>query len=241
MEEAFIGEAEVHLWSSTLSLRESSRRQLYQTLSEEERGRAARFRFAQDQHAYVTSRGLLRAILSRYLNEAPDQIAITYGSNGKPYLSGSPVCFNVAHSRQLVVFALAREERLGIDIEHIQPMENLEEVARQFFSLAEYEDLLQIPEHQRVDAFFRCWTRKEAYVKATGKGLQTELDRFQVSLKPDEPTRFVAMADGRNNPCEWSLLDWVPEKGYAGAIAIYGVGWQTVEIPAARVRNLLDL
>ena len=239
--QASISEAEVHLWSSTLPLRESSRNQLYQTLSEEERERAARFRFAQDRNGYVTSRGLLRAILSRYLNQAPGGIAITYGMNGKPTLSGSPVCFNVAHSGQLVVFALAREERLGIDIEHIRPMDNLEEVARQFFSLAEYEDLLQIPEHGRLDAFFRCWTRKEAYVKATGKGLQAELDRFQVSLKPGEPTRFIAMNDGRNNSSDWSLFDWTPKKGYAGAIAIYGIGWRTVEIPAAQVGSLLGL
>ena len=235
-----LGEAEVHLWSSSLSLRESSRDKFYRTLSAEERERAANFRFPEHRDAYIVSRGLLRAILSQYSNEAPERLVISYGSNGKPRLVGAPIYFNVAHSGQRVVFAIAREQMLGVDIELVRLMPNLEEIAMQFFSVPEYEDLLQVPEQERVNAFFRCWTRKEAYVKATGDGLQERLDQFQVSLKPGEPAKFVVIDAGRADAGHWSLFDWSPEKGYAGAIAVYGTGWQLIEIPAARVQNLID-
>ncbi len=237
---SWIGEAEIHLWSSTLSLRESSRGKFYRTLSAEERERAANFRFSGHRDAYIVSRGLLRSILSQYSNEAPQQLVISYGSNGKPKLEDSPVYFNVAHSGQRVVFALARERMLGIDIELVRPMPNLEEIAMQFFSVPEYEDLLQVPEQERVSAFFRCWTRKEAYVKATGDGLQAKLDQFQVSLKPEEPARFVSIDADLTHAGQWSLFDWSPEKGYAGAVAVYGTGWQLIETPAVRVQNFID-
>ena len=120
---------------------------------------------------------------------------------------------------------------MGVDVEHIRPLSDLESIAKQFFSLAEYQDLLALERCQRCEGFFNCWTRKEAYVKALGDGLYAPLDQFQVTLRPGEPAAFVASQSDPTLPSTWSLFNLRPHHQYAAAVAIFGKEWQVVERP----------
>lgn len=224
-----LADHEIHLWSSSVLKTESIKEKLYSTLSPDERERAARFRFSEQRRAYIVTRGLLRSILSCYVGIKPGKLQFAYGVRGKPTLTDIPIYFNVSHSKDMAVYAIAREAKLGVDVEYIRPMPDLESIAKQFFSAAEYDDLLALEVGQRCEAFFNCWTRKEAYLKAIGEGLYAPLDQFQVTLKLGHAPSFVTIQGLQNLAAEWSLFDWKPTEQYAGAIAIYGNKWRVTE------------
>jgi 4'-phosphopantetheinyl transferase len=212
---------EIHVWHAALDRDENVIAQLETTLSLEENVRADRFHFANDKNRFVVARGLLRELLGRYLHRAPASLEFSYGQHGKPSLSGgnvsSGLCFNLSHSSGLVVYAIARERNLGIDVEHVRAEFAGEDIARRYFSVREVSDLRTLPPEAKVEGFFHCWTRKEAYLKATGMGLQIPLDSFSVSLLPENPVLFL----GGVEAC-WHLAAYHPAGGYVAAVAYDG-------------------
>src|SRR5271165_6534531 len=186
----------------------------------EERDRANRFRLEKLKHSYILCRGALRVLLAHYLECSPKDVEFIFGRKGKPALRGtSPLRFNVSHSADMALFAFTLDCEVGVDVERIRELAELESIASHFFCADETAALLSLsPELRRV-AFFRCWTRKEAYIKAVGDGLSIPLDRFQVTLLPEDRSRLVHIANDMQVGLEWTLnhLDLAP--GYIGGLA----------------------
>jgi 4'-phosphopantetheinyl transferase len=173
---------------------------------------------------------VLRDILSRYLGVPPSALVFRYSTYGKPALAAgfdaARVCFNISHSHEMALFAVTCEREIGVDIEHLGRDIHAEEIAEHFFSAHERASLRTLPAAAKHEAFFNCWTRKEAYIKAHGEGLSLPLDQFDVSLLPGEPAALLAT---RNDPWEarrWSLQALSPGSGYVAALAVEGQGWQ---------------
>lgn len=203
------------VWSASLDQPEWCLQKLKATLAAEEIERAGRF--VQEVHCrrFIAGRGMLRTLLSSYVNLEPAQIRFSYGAHGKPEITngdaGKEIRFNVSHSRDRVLYAVGRRTRVGVDIEHVRPVSNLSEVARRFFSPWENTALHALREEDRLAAFFRCWTRKEALVKARGEGISGYLSRFDVSLAPGDPARLL-------NVEGWNLKDVPMGSGYVAAV-----------------------
>jgi 4'-phosphopantetheinyl transferase len=185
----------VHVWRVALDVSTAQVERLRRLLSSDESQRADRFHLARDRRRFIVARGLLRLILSRYLQLHPSTLQFAYTAFGKPFLAqgteGELLNFNVSHSDELALIACTRGRAIGVDIESIRPTIEYEQIAARYFSPTEYAHLCTLPLELRVRAFFRCWTRKEAYIKAHGAGLSVPLDRFAVSLVPGEPARLL--------------------------------------------------
>ncbi len=223
-----LADGEVHVWRAPLDQPEDRLEALRRTLAPDERQRAERFHFDRDRRHFVAARGLLRTLLGRYLGRGPETLQFAYNPQGKPMLVGDngTLRFNLAHSHGLALFAVSRGRELGVDLERIRPEFAGEPVAQRFFSPREVAALRALSDERRHEAFFVCWTRKEAYLKATGKGLTLPLDCFDVSLLPGEPAALLAT---RHDPAEvgrWSLRALAPARGYAGALVVEGTGWR---------------
>jgi 4'-phosphopantetheinyl transferase len=191
------------------------------SLSEDERARADRFLFPSLRTDFVLARGLLRALLARSCGAAPAEVRFTYGPQGKPALANDPrIRFNLSHSGGVAVYAIARDLDLGVDVEQHRPMPDLESIARRFFSPREQADLIALPPGLRHAGFFDCWVRKEAYIKALGLGLSLPLDRFSVSVAPDQAPSLLEVAGAPGEPREWTLAAFSPRPGYHAALAI---------------------
>lgn len=163
---------EVDVWRAPLDLeREETVMWLESLLAPDELDRARRFYFARDRRRYVVCRGILRAILGRYLGEQPEELVFAYGRNGKPRLADGGLHFNVAHSEGLALLAFTRAGEVGVDLERIRPLPDCEEVARAAFPPEELARLEACPPERRREEFFRTWTRQEAVLKALGSGL----------------------------------------------------------------------
>ncbi len=189
-------------------------------LSPFERERATRFRFEEDQQAFVTTRACLRLLLARYTETSPLQVQFQYGIKGKPSLLSDPEFrFNVSHTEDVTVLAFTLGCELGVDVEHIHPMENLLDIAGHFFSAPEANELKTMPKAEQIRAFFLCWTRKEAYIKATGDGLSSSLSDFRVSLSPHEPARFLEFKNEPSSHQSWKLHNLDVGPNHAAAIA----------------------
>lgn len=222
--------AEVHVWRAALDLTAARVQSLHLLLAADERARAARFSFPQDRARFVVARAVLRVILSRYLDRAPGQLRFGYSAYGKPALITTPgeaaLSFNLSHSAELALYAVTWGRAIGVDVESIRPNLDHEQMAERFFSARERALLRRLPAELKRAAFFTCWTRKEAYLKASGEGLSLALDQFDVSVDPGEPARLL---DSRRDPhaaARWSLQDLVPGAHYAAALAVEGHDWQ---------------
>ena len=220
--------SDVHVWLASLD--QLHVRQLAQTLSEEELARADRFHFHRDRERFIVCRGVLRTILSRYLCVEPCRLRICYGPYGKPYLEEEveedKLQFNLSHSRGLALYAFTRGRNIGVDLEYIRRMTDFGQIAARFFSRNENSALNALPESQRQEAFFNCWTRKEAYIKAIGNGLMHPLNSFDVSLAPGEPARLLNVEGDPQEASRWSLKSLNPAPGYIAALAVAGHDWQ---------------
>jgi 4'-phosphopantetheinyl transferase len=218
---------QIHLWRVGLDQPPAQIECLKQSLSPDERERAERFHFERDRRRFVVGRGGLRLILGRYLGLEPDRLRFDYGPRGKPALaeiSGGEgrLCFNLAHSGEVAVYALVRDQEIGVDVEQIRLIIEMEQIARRFFATPEQAALLALPLEQRQAAFFNCWTRKEAYLKALGDGLARPLDQFWVSLTPGEPARLVSVAGDSGESSHWLIEAFSPAAGYVAAVAVRG-------------------
>jgi len=217
----------VHVWRLSLDVPPATLESLWQILSADEQARANRYRFARDRQWFIARRGRLRHLLARYLGLAPVGLQFSYSPYGKPALqleSAGQLCFNLSHSQGLALFAFARQVNIGVDLEHLRADFNHMELAEHFFSAKERAELSTVPLAMRSRAFFLCWTRKEAFIKAHGEGLSLPLDRFDVSLRPGEPARLVATRAGLEAPDQWSLFNLEPEPDYLAALAVQGQG-----------------
>ncbi|HLJ36063.1 MAG TPA: 4'-phosphopantetheinyl transferase superfamily protein [Ktedonobacteraceae bacterium] len=220
---------EVHVWLASLNAPLSKIEALKQLLSDEEVARAGRFYFEKGRHGYIVTHGILRILLGRYLDVDPRQLRFRTNAYGKPSVEspihGAQLHFNLSHAHELVVFAFTYLGEVGIDIEYKRATVEYEALAKHSFSSSEYTVLHNLPEHMKQEAFFNCWTRKEAYIKARGMGLSLPLDLFDVSLQPGEP---AALLDSRENAQEvtrWTFEAMTMPPEYAGALAVEGHGW----------------
>ena len=207
----------VEVWCVKTRADEGDLALLQSTLSADERERAARFRLAQHRDPFIVARGCLRLLLGRYAGCPPAEIGFQYGPRGKPSLPGFTIHFNLSHSSDLALFVFTRAGELGVDVERIHPIPEMMNLAGRFFCPAEAHDLASLADDQREHAFFLCWTRKEACIKATGNGLSTPLSSFRVSLQPGAQARFLHFEGEAAD--SWSLDNLDLPAGYVGALA----------------------
>ncbi len=216
----------VHIWSAVLDLPEARARQLAEVCSPEEHARARRFRSEQDKQRFLARRGILRTILSHYGAGAPQHHRFTSTPYGRPALEllsdQPPLDFNTSHSQALFLCAVARNLTVGVDVEYVRAMRDAEQVAARFFALGEYAAWRSLSGQDRLEGFFVCWTRKEAYIKATGEGLTRPLDSFEVSLRPEEPPRLLHDAREPQNVSRFGFHDLRPAAGYVASLAVQG-------------------
>ncbi len=222
---------EVHVWKASLRLALPVIQQLQQSLSLEEVIKARKFFFEKDRNSFIVARGLLRKILSSYLDIYPDQVRFRYNSHGKPALDlpshgpTSMVNFNLSHSHELVLYAFTCAREIGIDVEYMRSDIEYEQLAQHSFSPNENVAFHALPKAVKLEGFYNCWTRKEAYIKARGQGLSLSLDLFDVTLRPGEPAALVNSREDPQEPGRWLFHAISPDPGYAGAVAVEGHNW----------------
>ncbi len=210
---------EIDLWIWSLAPPEARQAELRQHLDEEEQLRAARFLRPRDRLHFEAARGRMREILAGYLDRRPTDLRFQTGPHGKPFLHAAPA-FNLSHSDGWAALAVGGTEPLGVDIERFRPVER--DLAKRFFSPAENAELATLSKADRPAGFFRCWTRKEALVKALGTGLTVELDAFDVSLSPGAPAEMKAMRLPGARAGDWSLTHLHLADDFVGALATRG-------------------
>jgi len=215
---------EVDVWRASLDQPQGLKDYLA-TLAADERQRAARFHHQKDREHFIVARGLLRTLLGRYLGLNPASLVFRYSAHGKPALAGAlieDVRFNLSHSHGLALFAFARGRDLGIDLEYVHREVATQQIAERFFSPAEKASLRALPADQQAEAFFNCWTRKEAYVKARGEGLTLRLDQFDVSLVPGEPAMLLGTPAEADEAARWSMIELAPAADFKAALVVEG-------------------
>jgi 4'-phosphopantetheinyl transferase len=213
----------VHVWWVDLRVSSDCTTRFIATLSADERARADRYRFPEHRERFIAAHGALRDILSRYLNLPASQLAFSITPHGKPALADLDQAwlqFNLSHSGDLALVAVARDHPVGIDVEQMIPPEDFPRLVEQFFSANENAAFRALPESKRAAAFFAGWTQKEAYVKALGTGVSLPLDHFDVTLDPDAPARLLADRRHPNHVATWSLHTFTPAPAYLASLAI---------------------
>jgi 4'-phosphopantetheinyl transferase len=219
-----LGRDDIHVWRAPLSQATSMVEALLNTLTPDERHRAERYYRQQDRERFIVARGVLRTILAGYLNLSSVQVSFTYSSYGKPDLTetinSGGLRFNVSHSNELVLYVITREREVGIDVEFIREDFASLEIAEHFFSEKEIATLRTLPASVHTTAFFNCWTRKEAYIKALGEGLSHPLHQFEVSLRPGEPAALLRTGDDPQEASCWDIYELFPGPGYVAALAV---------------------
>ena len=220
----------VHCWKACLDLSPSQLEVMRQRLSDDELSKVDRFHFLKDRNNFVAARGILRTILSRYVNLEPHELSFHYTHYGKPELiqkrSHRTIRFNVSHSKDIALYAFTYDRKIGVDVELIRPDFAAIEVAERFFSTKEVAEIYALPKNAQVNAFFACWTRKEAFVKARGEGLALPLDQFDVSVAPGNPARLLETRWDHAEQSRWSMSELDVHTGYAAAIAVEGHDWE---------------
>lgn len=215
---------EIHIWVVALDQQLSENIRFIQTLSTDERMRAGRFHFQEDRKRFIARHGILRKILGYYLGVKASEIRFYHGKNGKPAIiettGRGTIQFNLSHSNGVAVFAFARNHEVGVDIEHIHDISEIEQIVERFFSLNEYEVLRSLPDSQKKEAFFNGWTCKEAFVKALGDGLSLPLDKFDVALVPGEPAELIRIESDSREALKWSIQKLKSASDYSGALAV---------------------
>jgi 4'-phosphopantetheinyl transferase len=225
----FLPEDEVHVWRTTLDMVPSGLVQLRQILSLGEQERVSRFQFEVDRRRSVIGRGCLRLLLGQVLNLPANELQFEDDVFGKPSLlveEAFSLEFNVSHSGDMVLIAITRGRAVGVDVEKIRTDLDIESVAAQFFSANEYRVLASLSGPTRYQAFFTCWTRKEAYLKARGVGLSLPLDQFDVSFLPDEEPRLLATRPDPVEASRWKLQTLDLSDDYAAALVAAGSAWK---------------
>ncbi len=222
-------EREVHVWQISLQQPESTIHYLEKILVKDEVMGAERFVFDKDRNHFIVARGFLRILLGRYLGKKPNQLQFSCNAYGKPFLlqpsQKTILQFNLSHSHNLALYAFTYVGRVGIDVEYMRSDIEYEQLAKHYFSSAENSALQALPPTAKQQAFYNCWTRKEAYIKARGIGLSFPLALFDVSLNPSEPAALLDSREDSQETTRWSLQTLNPSPGYAATLTVEGNGW----------------
>lgn len=217
----------VHVWRIALNQEDDRVERFRRMLEADELERAGRFHFDKHRRHFIVARGFLRSVVAHYLRAQPEALRFEYGAYGKPALGREHTLrFNLSHSNEVALLAVSLDAEIGVDVEHIRADFASEDIARRYFSRAEVEVFNALPPEERVAAFFRCWTRKEAYIKAIGKGFSQSLSAFDVTLAPEIAPALLRAED--DDASRWWMGDIEVGEGYAGALI--------VERPVAEVR-----
>jgi 4'-phosphopantetheinyl transferase len=215
---------EAHVWLISLPGEQPRDALDFSPLSEDEIQRAQRLHFDRDRTRFIAARSALRNILAQYLALAPREVTFSYTAKGKPELAPDfhkpALQFNLSHSHKFALLAITRHSRIGADIEFINPERATEDIASRFFSPVEFAALQALPGAERIAAFFQCWTRKEAYVKAVGSGLSLPLDSFDVAFGPGVPPALLRIGNSSEQAAAWTLYDIPNHAEYAAAVAV---------------------
>lgn len=221
---------EVHVWRASLDQAIPLVQDLRGILTADELSRSAQFRVRRDRHRFCVAHGLLRMVLSLYVDTEPGQLRFCTGEHGKPALFPVPgrkrISFNLSHSDRLVLYAVALGREVGVDVERVRPLTEMEQIVARLFSVRERTVFQALPVSSRQQAFYNCWTRKEAYLKARGEGLSLPLDQFDVSLAPGQPALLLDVPIGAPEVSQWSLRELEPGPGYVAALAVEGHDWR---------------
>jgi 4'-phosphopantetheinyl transferase len=219
-----INKGAVHIWRATLDLSSRDIRFFDENLSIDERIKAGHFRFDRDRNRYIVSFGILKSILGLYIGVEPGSVRISYGNHGKPRLSDADgkrnIHFNLSHSEELAIYVFARDYEVGVDIERIRELPEMNQIVDHYFSASERKVFLEMPSDKRRKAFFYCWTRKEALIKAVGYGLYQPLDKFTVPMAAGESASVPFFKGDSKQASSYVIEDFSPAPGYAGAIAL---------------------
>ena len=220
---------DVHIWLAVLDLPSKILQELKGSLSVDERMRAERFRFERDKSRFIAARGALRLILASYLSVEPGAIRFCYGKDGKPRLQNAfgmtGIQFNLSHSEGLALYVFTRGHEVGVDVEYMREISEMEQIVEQFFSVRERVFFGTLPTSEKHKAFLNWWTRKEAFMKAVGEGLSYPLDRFDVSAEPGKSVELLRTVGVAKEGPRWSIWDVKPGKEFAGAVVAEGEGW----------------
>lgn len=223
---------EVHVWHVRTEQPERDLPGMHDLLAAAERERVARFKFPEHRRRYIVAHAALRQILSEYLECAPQELTFREGAQGKPALILSadqrPLQFNLSHSHEAALVAVALARPIGVDVEYIKPNFDWAGIVNNYFAAAEIGRLRALPEHLRPRAFFAIWTRKESYIKAKGGGLSIPLDGFDVSVHPDEPAALLGCAADPQEVSNWSMAKLDVGSEYTAAVC--------AAVPMAAVR-----
>lgn len=215
----------VHVWAARLDPPSWRVAELRRLLDPEEQAKADRFRFDIHRRRFIVGRGFQRILLGTYADADPARIEYTYGPQGKPSFAAQPdppLYFNLSNSEELAILGVTREMEIGVDVEYLRDLDDAAALAERFFSKSESEVLLNLPPACLKEGFFNCWTRKEAYLKAVGDGLTAPLNAFDVTLRPDEEPKMLALEGSEERGRRWSLHHLWPAEGYLGAVALEG-------------------
>jgi 4'-phosphopantetheinyl transferase len=219
-----LSSSDVDIWCVKLHSLSTHVQDLAGILSAEEKNRSEKFRSDRDKLCAVVSRGVLRLILSAYLGQPPAQIQMISGPQGKPALfhqdKRHPIQFNLSHSHETVLYGITRMGEIGVDVEKVRDVPDFEKIIRRFFSARERTAFDELPPAQRKRAFFTCWSRKEAFMKARSDGFSLPLDQFDVSILPDQPAALLATRWDPSEVNRWLLSDIRLDADHAAAMAV---------------------
>jgi len=225
----FLKRDEAHVWRVSLVTEDTAVSSLRGVLSPDECEKADRFHFRKDRDAFTITRAVLRLLLGQATQRDPLEIRFEHGPQGKPMLPAGfkpDVRFNVSHSNHIALIAIVLEKEVGVDVEFIRSLRGDKDIPERFFSPREVAALRALPEGRQEEAFFACWTRKEAYIKARGGGLSIPLDQFDVSLAPDAPAALLEVRGDPREARRWGMCELKPGEGYAAAIVCEGRDWE---------------
>lgn len=220
---------DVHIWRAGLDLPIKGVQELKEKLSIDERIKSEHFRFERDRSQFIAARGILRLILGRYLGVEPSTIRFCYEKHGKPRLhkafATTDIQFNLSRSEGLALYVFTRGHDVGVDIEYMREISEMEQIVERFFSIKDRVFFGTLPASEKQDSFFHWWTRKEAFVKATGDGLSYPLDAFDAALAEEESIESLGILGRAKEGTRWSMWDVTPAEEFAGAVAVEGRGW----------------
>lgn len=217
---------DVHVWHVPLNqpLMEPA---FFTTLSTDEQARATKFHVKDDRCRWVVCRGVLRALIGQHMDMEPSTVQFSYGACGKPALAATDnFRFNVSHSQDVAVIAISWQREIGIDIEVVRHLDDAMQVAQRVFADEEVAAYTAVPNNLKLQAFFNCWTRKEAFIKAIGEGMSFPLKEFAVTLYPNESARLLHICGDHAAASMWQLRSLAPAPGFVGAVAAKGHEWR---------------
>ena len=211
---------DIHIWSVRIADPDACLTCGESILSPQEQNRVSQFKFEKDRSRSIVSHAALRSILCDYLNIAPQDLQFSTGANGKPALTKVPgqcwLQFNLSHSGDIALIAITRRREIGVDVEYVKQDFPFHEVAEHFFTAREVAALCALPEPLQRQAFYKCWTSKEAYLKAKGTGLSGELDEVEILLAEEQSVRI------KGSVPNWTLMELPAPDNYRAALVVEG-------------------